>query len=310
MAVSPILLLNTAQYCSILLNSFQYCSILFNTAQYGARLFKLAQHCAMLLNTEQYCSIPPKTAKDCSILLKAAQYCSILLNMVQYCTRLLNIDQCRSGVGRGSIGGRSEVDRGSIVGRSSGKTRNRSRRKESGNRSMKSSCASWAPHSSVGLCRHGFCCPRTAPLCYKQNDARFVFSGRRRAPCMVLEVCNSGSTPRTKETADSIANDGPLLKEAETSFQAAAARSNYLSIDRPDCQFASKEICRLMTTPTRRGHASLKRLCRNGVLRVNEGSGTRPGLPRVDARLWSLSTPGAALRLGGRKGNRQETRIG
>ena len=166
------------------------------------------------------------------------------------------------------------------------------------------------------------------------------------------------------------------MKEAETSFRAAAARSNYLSIDRPDCQFASKEICRLMTTPTRRGHASLKRLCRylvgrprlvhvfdfqqascshvytdtdwagcpphskehfrwhhhlgethdqnvvfdaksdelverlSGVLWVNEGSGSSPGLQRVNARLWSGSTPGAALRLGGRNGNRQETRIG
>ena len=79
---------------------------------------------------------------------------------------------------------------------------------------------------------------------------------------MELEACNSVSTPGTKETVDSTANDEPLVKEAETSFRAAAARSNYLSIDRPDCQFASKEICRLMTTPTRRGHASLKRLCR------------------------------------------------
>ena len=78
---------------------------------------------------------------------------------------------------------------------------------------------------------------------------------------MELEGCNSVSTPGIKETT-SIANDGPLVKEAETSFRAAAARSNYLSIDRPDCQFASKEICRLMTTPTRREHASLKRLCR------------------------------------------------
>ena len=166
------------------------------------------------------------------------------------------------------------------------------------------------------------------------------------------------------------------MKEAETSFRAAAARSNYLSIDRPDCQFASKEICRLMTAPTRRGHASLKRLCRylvgrprlvhvfdfqeascvhvytdtdwagclrtgkstsggsitlgkhtsknvvfnaksdelvewrSGVPRVNEGSGTRPGLLRANARLWCGPTPGATLRLGCRKGNRQETRIG
>ena len=62
-----------------------------------------------------------------------------------------------------------------------------------------------------------------------------------------------------------MSQDGPLVKEAETSFRATVARSNYLSIGRPDCQFASKEICRLMTTPTRRGHASLERLCRYSV---------------------------------------------
>ena len=78
---------------------------------------------------------------------------------------------------------------------------------------------------------------------------------------MELEGCNSVSTPGTMETVDSTANDGPLVKEVETSFGAAAARSNYLSINRPDCQFASTEICRLMPTPTRRGHASLKGLC-------------------------------------------------
>ena len=59
---------------------------------------------------------------------------------------------------------------------------------------------------------------------------------------MELEGCNSVSTPGATETLDNIANDGPLVKEAETSFRAAVARSNYLSIDRPDCQFAVKEI--------------------------------------------------------------------
>ena len=38
--------------------------------------------------------------------------------------------------------------------------------------------------------------------------------------CMELEGCNSVSTPGTKETVDSVANDGPLVKEAETSFRA------------------------------------------------------------------------------------------
>ena len=77
-----------------------------------------------------------------------------------------------------------------------------------------------------------------------------------------LEACSSVSTLGTKETSDGTANARPLAKEAEMSFRAAAARSNYLSIDRPDCQFASKEMCRLMTTPKRMVHAALERLRR------------------------------------------------
>ena len=34
------------------------------------------------------------------------------------------------------------------------------------------------------------------------------------------------------------------------SFRAVAARANYLGLDRPDLQFASKELCREMAKPT------------------------------------------------------------
>jgi len=39
-----------------------------------------------------------------------------------------------------------------------------------------------------------------------------------------------------------------------------AARSNYLSADRPDCQYSAKEICRFMAQLTQLGIEALKRL--------------------------------------------------
>ena len=45
-------------------------------------------------------------------------------------------------------------------------------------------------------------------------------------------------------------------------FRSVAARSNYLSQDRPDIAYAVKEICGQMSTPTTAGRDALKRLGR------------------------------------------------
>ena len=42
----------------------------------------------------------------------------------------------------------------------------------------------------------------------------------------------------------------PLSGKEETKYRALAARANYLAVDRADIQFATKEICRAMATPT------------------------------------------------------------
>ena len=56
---------------------------------------------------------------------------------------------------------------------------------------------------------------------------------------------------------------GDLLdEEASTMFRAVAARFLYLSMDRPECAFASKELCRQFATPTRKGVEALKRAVR------------------------------------------------
>ena len=62
--------------------------------------------------------------------------------------------------------------------------------------------------------------------------------------------------------AEQIEGNDELNKEEAKVFRALAARANYLSLDRPDIQFATKEICRDMSKPTSRSMAKMKRLAR------------------------------------------------
>jgi hypothetical protein len=77
-----------------------------------------------------------------------------------------------------------------------------------------------------------------------------------------LEGANSVLTPGLKFLIEQLEADQPLSPERHTSFRALAARANYLSADRPDCQYAAKEICRWMSSPTELAMAALKRLGR------------------------------------------------
>ena len=56
---------------------------------------------------------------------------------------------------------------------------------------------------------------------------------------------------------------GEVLNQSEaTLFRALAARANYLAMDRPECAYATKELCRFFATPTKTGVEQLKRLIR------------------------------------------------
>ena len=57
-------------------------------------------------------------------------------------------------------------------------------------------------------------------------------------------------------------NKGELETKDAGHFRALAARANYLALDRPDIQYAVKEICRGMSRPTRGDLARLRRLAR------------------------------------------------
>ena len=77
-----------------------------------------------------------------------------------------------------------------------------------------------------------------------------------------LEGANPLGTPGAKLTIEQAQADQALEPDKHTSFRAVAARGNYLAADRPECQFAAKEICRWMSAPTTGSVAALKRFGR------------------------------------------------
>jgi histone deacetylase 1/2 len=88
----------------------------------------------------------------------------------------------------------------------------------------------------------------------------------RQTEQLVSDVSVSGSksvgTPGVKPTSEQIAADQELSVERQRPYRGVAARSNYLSADRPDMQHAAKEVCRWMSTPTEVALVALKRVGR------------------------------------------------
>ena len=69
-------------------------------------------------------------------------------------------------------------------------------------------------------------------------------------------------TPGVKVSLQQLGEDEPLEASKHSPFRAVAARANYVSADRPDTQFAAKEVCRWMAKPSAVALAGLKRLGR------------------------------------------------
>ena len=69
--------------------------------------------------------------------------------------------------------------------------------------------------------------------------------------------------PFVRETREDLAKeDVELSPEVSSEFRGLAARANYLSLDRVDIQYATKEICRDMATPKESSMVKMKRLAR------------------------------------------------
>ena len=77
-----------------------------------------------------------------------------------------------------------------------------------------------------------------------------------------LEGANSVATAGVKSLGVQVAEDKPLPTSEHTRFRSLSARANYLAADRPDCQFAAKEVCRWMASPSELSMLAIKRLCR------------------------------------------------
>ena len=80
-----------------------------------------------------------------------------------------------------------------------------------------------------------------------------------------LEDAKTVSTPGVDVAMKSAAEDEGEEEEAlhgaeATAFRGIAARCNYLQPDRPDIQYATKEVCRLMSRPTATAWEMLKRI--------------------------------------------------
>ena len=75
-----------------------------------------------------------------------------------------------------------------------------------------------------------------------------------------LEGAKTVGTAGVKIDAAKSRADQPLGWEKHTLHRAITARGKYVCADRPDTQFASKELCRWMAGPTESGLHGLKRL--------------------------------------------------
>ena len=68
---------------------------------------------------------------------------------------------------------------------------------------------------------------------------------------------------RKAKQFEKLMGDGETLSAEEaTLYRAIVARANYLSMDRPDVQYATKELCRAFAQPKRNDYSRLKRLGR------------------------------------------------
>ena len=76
------------------------------------------------------------------------------------------------------------------------------------------------------------------------------------------DSCNGAATPGLKPLPAQIDAEQPLPPDKQSEILALAARSNYVSADRVDIQFSSKECCRFVSAPGSLATDALKRLGR------------------------------------------------
>ena len=82
------------------------------------------------------------------------------------------------------------------------------------------------------------------------------------AKTLQLEQANGVDTPGTTAKPPEEEEDEELPHNEIKPYRGCAARSNFLGLDRPDIQYAAKEVSRAMAKPHQSNVTALKRLGR------------------------------------------------
>ena len=109
-------------------------------------------------------------------------------------------------------------------------------------------------------------------VAWEQDGIRYEADQRHAeilANALNLQDAKGVETPGINITIDEAlkerelrSSDVSLVGVEATAYRACAARSNFLGLDRPDMQFAAKEVSRHMSQPQESDIAALKRLAR------------------------------------------------
>jgi hypothetical protein len=103
------------------------------------------------------------------------------------------------------------------------------------------------------------------------SDGIYYEADPRHQEILVAQLTDSLkslSTPGVKgrtekeEEEEEEEQEGELTEQEVSAYRSGAARANYLSLDRPDIAFATKELCRRMSCPTRKDFEPLVRVAR------------------------------------------------
>lgn len=92
-----------------------------------------------------------------------------------------------------------------------------------------------------------------------EHDERHV---QRILEQMELTQAKPVGTPTVRQDQVHAEEDTPLRPGDATAYRALAARMNYLAVDRPDLSFATKEICKSMSSPMQKDWEKIKRAAR------------------------------------------------
>jgi hypothetical protein len=99
-----------------------------------------------------------------------------------------------------------------------------------------------------------------------ERDGIYYEADPRHQEILVAQLASSSkslSAPgERKRKEEEEAAEEELTEQEVSAYRSGAARANYLSLDRPDIAFATKELCRRMSCPTRRDTEPLARVAR------------------------------------------------